>query len=684
VKTLLFALALAAALSAAPLVMPGGQARTASAQRDSGQDAKPIACPPSVGSGRLPGRSTAAMRQDGAGVVIESGHDETGLTGWLEMRALSTGADGGIAIGAAPLWEAGAVLAGHTAPRERKLYTMLRNADGSTASVPFTWDQLGAEERAWLDRAPSAESPDGLGEARVAFLRGERDREVGQPGGIFRRRDGILGDAVHGMPLLVGAPSPSVQGPGYAAFHDLFKSRGETVYLGTNDGMLHAFDARDGTELFAYVPNALIPALNQLCDPEYRHRPYVDASAGEAEALLNGKWRSVLVSGMGMGASGVFALDVSDPAVFDGGQRALWEFTERDDPAIGHVSAAPQVAKIKVALKAGVPEYRYFALMPGGAALFLLALDKPPTEPWRRNLNYYKLPAAATGTVNALGQPALVTATDGSVRFAYAGDSQGTLWRFDFSGKPPFSSDSLFEARDEAGLRQSVTHAPRVAFAPGGGYLVLFGTGTVIEDREPPAANLAPQSFYALRDSAARPPVPVNGRADLVKRTFLGAAPYTIKGDEFDYAGPGAKKGWYFDFPNARSEGERLAATPLLAAGTVIVSTIAPGADPCAAATTRTYVLDVLTGFALPGDRVSGQPLKTATGALPLMLELGAFTGSRSATGGAGAIRKIGIVHLQGEGAAPEVQQVDVTLPARRISWREVANWQELHDAVKK
>ncbi|HEU4375636.1 MAG TPA: PilC/PilY family type IV pilus protein, partial [Telluria sp.] len=460
-RALLLALVLAAAL----VMSRGSPGQQAGASAPAGSE-----------PGSCRSRSAAVMRQGGA-AVMESGAADDASAGRLALRALSVGADGAVAIGDMPLWEAGAVLTGdpsverapRPAPSERKLYTLVRNADGSTANVSFAWSELGTAERAALDVAPSGAAPDGLGESRLAYLRGERTREAGQPGGMFRRRTSILGDVTHSIPLLVGAPSPSVQGPGYDDFHARFKSRSEAVYLGANDGMMHAFDARDGAELFAYVPNALIPVLNRLCDPEYRPRPYVDASAGEADALLAGKWRSVLVSGMGGGARGVFALDVSDPAAFEGGQRALWEFTERDDPAIGYVSAAPQVAKIQVAVKAGVPQHRYFALVPSGA-LFLLALDKPPSERWKKNVNYYKLPAA--GGADQLGQPALVSATDGSVLFAYAGDSQGLLRRFDFSGKPPFSSDLLFEARDEAGQRQPVIHAPRVVFAPGGGYLV--------------------------------------------------------------------------------------------------------------------------------------------------------------------------------------------------------------------
>ncbi|NDP43536.1 MAG: pilus assembly protein PilY, partial [Aromatoleum sp.] len=598
-KAFLFSLAIASAITA-PRLAAGDHYQ------------KPAACRSSLvahaaGAGQKPGRSTIAMRQGGTGVLIESSYEEAGWSGRLELRVLSVGANGAIAIGETPQWEAGAVLAGdpatarppRPAPQDRKIFTLVRKADGATATVPFTWDNLGSEERAWLDSAPS-------GESRIAFLRGDRARETGQPDGVFRARSGILGDAIHSTPLLVGAPSPSVQGPGYDSFYARYKSRTEAIYLGANDGMLHAFDARDGAELFAYVPNALLPFISQLSDPHYRHRTFVDASAGQAEALLNGQWRSVLVSGMGMGARGVFALDVSDPAAFDAGQRALWEFTERDDPAIGHVGVAPLVAKIKVA----PAQFRYFAIVPSdaqaadaGSALFLLSLDKPPNERWQKEVNYFKL--SVPGRANALGQPALVIAADGSVRFAYAGDSNGTLWRFDFSAKPPFSAKPLFEARDEAGRRQPITLAPRAVFAPGGGYLVLFGTGKSIEEGDAQPADFSPQSFYAVLDTAASPLVPVRGRSELARRTLSGGTGYTIKGDEFDYAGAGAKKGWYFDFPNARSDGERLAAPPVLASGTVLASSIAPGADACAAPSTRTYVIDALTGLA---NGVTGQP----------------------------------------------------------------------------
>jgi type IV pilus assembly protein PilY1 len=663
------------------------------------------------GPGWQPARQLAALDR-GAGFLVESSYAQDGWRGRLEQRALATGIGGALSIGATPIWEAGALLTGdpanalpaHPAPQERKIYTLVRRPGVSDSSAVFEWSSLGSEERAWLDLAPSSGAADGLGEARVAWMRGDRTREAGQPDGVFRRRASLLGDTIRSTPLLVRAPSATMRGPGYAAFHARYKERASAIYLGANDGMLHAFDARDGTELFAYIPRALLPALNLLTDPAYVHRAWVDASAGQGEASIGGQWRSVLVSGMGMGARGVFALDVTDPAAFGAGMGALWEFTEQDDPAIGHVGTAPLIARLKVAVTGGAAQYRDFALVasginnygqdaahadPGGA-LFLLALDKPASARWKEGDNYYRLaaPASDPALANALAAPSIVTAADGSARYAYAGDLQGTLWRFDFTGKPPFSSAALFEARDAGGRRQPITQPARVVFAPGGGYLVLFGTGKLIEESDLLPAGFTSQSFYAVRDSGASPPVKVKGRAELERRILSGQAGFTLDGAEFDYTGPDAKKGWYFDFPRP-GDGERLAAAPVLASGAVLVNTIVPGSDPCAPSP-RTYVLDALAGLAFKADgkpasgALAGEQGRPAAGALPIVLEMGVVTGPRGATGGTRATRKIGIVHLQGKAGAADVRQVEVSLPARRISWREVANWQELHDAAKK
>lgn len=633
----------------------------------------------------------------GAGYLFQPDHDPSNWSGSLKKFAVVQDAAGQIKIGAL-LWDAGALLTSMQAT-QRHIYTLGPNPDHagarSQATVPFTWAMLAPQQRAALDLAPGTSLLDALGQRRLDFLRGDRSLEIGQPGGIFRRRASVLGDAIHGAPLLVGAPSPGIVGAHYADFFERHAQRSAVVYLGANDGMLHAFDAASGRELFAYVPNLVLPSLNQLSSPHYLHRPYVDGAINAAEALLDGQWKTVLVAGLGGGARGVLALDVSVPDRFDQGRGALWEFGTADDAAIGHVVAAPLIAKFRIAAPSGAASHRYFAVLAGGLeragqggdALFLLALDKPASARWRSGVNYVKLtpPPVAAGSSAALGPPALAAGVDGAVRYAYAGDMQGNLWRFDFSGKTPLSTaphaQRLFVARDAAGMRQPITQAPNVVFAPGGGYLVLFGTGKLNEASDNDPANFKPQSFYAIHDAGNPVASVVQGRAALAERT-LGV----------DAAGPReTQQGWYLDFPDASSSGkrsgERSVSRALLAGGKVVFNTVLPGSAPCTATRVRTYVIDALTGLA---ERVAHSGALTGYGVAaqaPLLLEMARSVGPREA-GGRALVRQrytvLNVDNATGTGATAAVSVVSHPALARRVGWREIANWPELHQATKK
>ncbi|MGZ9044461.1 MAG: pilus assembly protein [Telluria sp.] len=659
----------------------------------SGADPRAIA--PAVrqllAAGRYPHGEIPAQAVAGRSYVVQASYDRANSSGTLRRYGLSAGT---AASSTAPDWDAAQAM---PAAEERKIYTLAD--DGTT--VEFRHDAL-----------PETE---GLDKDTVDYLRGARTREIGQPNGVFRRRTGILGDIVHSVPMLVGAPSASVQAADYAKFYAAASKRRSAVYVGANDGMLHAFDADTGAEMFAYVPNALLPALHELTRPGYIHRAYVDGSPGHGEALVNGKWRTVLVSGMGTGARGVFALDITDPSHFGSGLGALWEFTERDDPSIGHVRSAPQIAKFQVGTKSGQPVFRHFAVVASGfnnyeakasadaarGALFLLSLDKPTGDPWELDVNYYKLvtPISDAGKANALAPPGFALSANGSVRYAYAGDLQGNLWRFDFSGKPsswqkavgPGNKNApLFVARDAAGRRQPISHAPRVVYAPGSGYIVLFGTGSFIENADADPASFGPQSFYGIRDSTRKPAVLVAGRDDLVQRVLAGQGPYTVTGEALLFEGANARKGWYFDYPNARQQGERAAATPLLASGTLIADTLSPGTDACKAPTVRTYVVDAVSGLAYTtdGNAASGQQtgdiVRSEVYLSALMLDLGMVADTREPTGGAMATRTVGIVRMGVRGKLEAPLQVKVKVPTRRVSWREVANWQELHEKARR
>jgi type IV pilus assembly protein PilY1 len=501
-----------------------------------------------------------------------------------------------------------------------------------------------------------------------------------------------MGDAIHAVPLLVGAPSPGIPGPQYAAFFALHAQRPAVIYLGANDGMLHAFDALGGRELFAYVPNLLLPVLNQLSSPNYRHRPYVDGAAHAAEAILDGEWKTVLVAGLGGGAPGVFALDISAPDQFDQGAGALWEFGSLDDAAIGHLVDAPLIARFKTVVQRGKVSERDFAVLSGGldrpgrGALFLLALDKPLSARWRRGTDYYKLAPPASDAVlgAALGPPALTFDADGAVRTAYAGDSQGNLWRFDFSGKSLASAavQLLFVARDADGVRQPITQRPNVVFASGGGYLVLFGTGQLNQAADNDPASFKPQSFYAIRDPVdqlqklqkSREPdqAMVSGRAALASRT-----PGADIGSATDLSD--ASAGWYLDF--SASSGERSINGASLAGGKVFFTTVLPGSAPCTVAATRSYAIDALTGLAKAGAIVISTRPVPLHGA-PVVLKTATEIGPRSATGRV-LLRQSHTVFDRGNAGIGQTV-TSAAMPVQRLSWREIANWPELHQAAKK
>jgi len=585
--------------------------------------------------------ASSASTADG-GDLYQTSMDIADWGGHFSRYLLPTAVGGA----SARVWDAGAILTGVDGgppappPDRRQLYTAIVQADGGLATVPFQWGALSPAQQALLDL------DDHAGEQRLAYLRGDRTLE----GTRFRRRSSVLGDAVHSTPV----------------YH------GGAVYLGANDGMLHAFEASSGVELFAYLPDALIAQLAQLTDPAYVHRAYVDGPASIGQVRIDGATRTVLLSAMGGGAPGVFALDVTDPAHFADGPGALWEFTSRDDPMMGNVTTLPQIAKLR--LRRDV--YRYFAIVASGfngadgqAALFLLALDKPRGEGWRLNSNYYRIKTSEAG---ALSAPVLLNDSDDALRYAYAGDLLGNLWRFDFSGGAPWAKaigTPMFVARDAAGHRQPITQAPLLAYANLRGYMVMFGTGSLIERAD--RASTAVQSYYAIIDSLQTPPDVIAGRHQLTQR-FLDGSDGRIS--------PGSK-GWYIDFAQP---GERSVYTGVLADEAVLFNTVLPGADPCSVTRSRSYALNAVSGLPDDGGVLAFGPVLLPDYASAPMLMLQSVTHSEpDAIGRIRQEKAYAVVQIAGAGAVRMSGGLKSTRRAGRLSWREIVNWRELHEAAK-
>lgn len=180
-----------------------------------------------------------------------------------------------------------------------------RKDDGT--SIPFAWANLSAAQKGLIDSANAGNASSNI----LDFLRGVRSQEI-QQGGTLRHRNSALGDIMHSRPYYVkdGGASP-------------------TVFVGANDGMLHAFNALTGDERWAYVPSMLIPKLKALASTSYAHDYYVDGSMA-ISTLADGT--RLLTGALGGGGKGLYALDITGtriaPASESGAaSNILWEIT---------------------------------------------------------------------------------------------------------------------------------------------------------------------------------------------------------------------------------------------------------------------------------------------------------------------------------------------------------------------
>ena len=116
------------------------------------------------------------------------------------------------------------------------------------------------------------------------------------------------------------------------------------------------------------------------------------------------------------------------------------------------------------------------------------------------------------------------------------------------------------------------------------------------------------------------------------------------------------------------------------------------GRDSCAKPATRLYVLDVLSGFAADGAGLvqagaqTGRLFDGLARAPPLALELNSTVGAVTAAGRAEGRKELAVLQpgLPATASGAVLKVVSAPLPARRLSWRVVANWRELHEAAKK
>lgn len=522
------------------------------------------------------------------------------------------------------LWDASKLM---PTPAARNIFTWNPDASPSPTGIDFFWGVLSTAQQLALNTKPDGITVDTLGEERLNWIRGDGSNELAN-GGVFRSRhvrDGqriYLGDIVNSDPIFVGTPDfrYGVLTEGQAGVYDTFltsiENRSEAIYIGANDGMLHAFDADTGVEMFAYIPSILFDKLSALPAPTYaddtngNHQYYVDTTARAGDAFFSSTWHTVLVGGLGAGGRAIFALDITDPDTFDETD-IMWEFTPaQDDDAgdLGYTIGQPTIARL--ANDKWVAMFGNGYASPNGDAI-LYILDLETGAIIEKITVDNDVDDDGTVAINN-GLSSVIPIDVNSDRitdYVYAGDLKGNMWKFDLTSTTSSQWDvawtqgqdsyPLFTASGPSSEVQPITHRPQVGFGPGGegGYMVYFGTGKYFEttDNDIPTspAVFDVQSFYGIHDSERTTDNAVPTRSNLVEQTILFEGAVNVQAgtpvdanirvvsdNTVDYS---SKEGWYIDLvsPVEDKQGERVVSNPLLRSNRIIFTTLIPTESPC-------------------------------------------------------------------------------------------------------
>ncbi|HEX5475753.1 MAG TPA: hypothetical protein VFX12_13920 [Vicinamibacterales bacterium] len=190
-------------------------------------------------------------------------------------------------------------------PDTRNIYTYIPDGSGGGSMVAFT-----AANAATI--APALNLPSTISASTlIGFIRS-------QP----------LGAIIGSTPAVMDPPSldpPPDDDYGRTDASDTFAGdhadRRTLIFVGANDGMMHAFDARTGYEVWAFIPYNLLPKLQTLYDgqPVDTYEYFVDSSPKVAEVKTDPtnadpakRWHSLLLFGQGPGGLFYQCFDVTE------------------------------------------------------------------------------------------------------------------------------------------------------------------------------------------------------------------------------------------------------------------------------------------------------------------------------------------------------------------------------------
>jgi type IV pilus assembly protein PilY1 len=633
----------------------------------------------------------------GDNYVFSSTFVSAAWTGELVRRQISLSSG---SVSSTVDWAAAALLDAKAEAGTRTIYTY-DPSDIADRLKSFEWDSLTTAEQGYFSKTyvksgsnpltqfcttgtmclSDAAQDDAAGANLVAFLRGSRVHEdtAADPSRYYRQRKHVLGDIVGSEAVYVKRPIYNYADSGYAAYKSAKASRPATVYVGANDGMLHAFDADSGEERWAYVPSEVMPRLYKLADKAYRtsHQFYVDSSPVIADVYFGGQWHTVLVGGLGKGGRGYYALDVTDPTA----PKALWEFSHdtakgtgyTTDANLGYTYGKASIGKLRDGTWTVIVPSGYNNVSPGTGRGYLFVLNAQ-TGALVRTIDTGE---GSTGTPSGLAHISSWADSpeiDNTTARVYGGDLLGNVWRFDVNneiGDSGYDAEKLATLLSSTGSVQPVTARPELGTVLGHP-VVFVGTGRYLGVSD--FADSSGQSIYAIKDKLTGTGYgsPRDLTGSFVRQTLTDQkcpADSTVcePGQDVRLGSSNAmsfatQDGWYVDLPKSS---ERANTDPRLVLGTLVFTTNVIASSACTAeGSSYVNYFDYKTGGAVT----------TAAGVVSVFL--GNNVASSPAIFSTGS-KKGGVVSTSG-GDLEELKPPFNNLNGgtRRLSWRELATQQ--------
>lgn len=581
-----------------------------------------------------PAVSSSRLSTDGYKYVAK--FDPSQYSGSLEGYQLSSAGT----FPNTPSWDAGQKLVA-TAPSSRQVITN----DGTTGVALATGTTFSTDFSNALRGTGAGALTATQANELIDYLRGDRSRE--KPAGIWRTRSvsTILGPIVNSSPWLQLRPSAKRIGtlpantPTYASFAEAQKARIRPLWVGSNDGMLHAFHSggsNAGEPILSYLPSPLVGRARALAQDMTSIQAGMDGSPFTGDVLLgtggaSSSWKTYLFSSLGRGGRAVFALDVTNPSALTQSNAASifeWMFSSDDDADLGYVLGNPQVhpqsnqASQIVRMNNG----KFALLVPNGVGsangrsfVYVLFVDGPSGSngAWTPGTDYVKLATDTTNGGGMMGINWVDLDGNGTADVIYGTDLQGRLWKFDVRGAGTSSWASafvsgtqalpMFEARDSLGLLP-ISVPPTISFTPFGGVMLAFGTGKSIASDDFPDSTRT-QRFYSIYDKANWGTTsPINSNlSTMLQRTVVrmsdGSVYVSVGATAFN---KDTHSGWYFNFPPLASGSTVNSEMVLFPIESNFGELFFTAVRPSVASADKCYALPDSTQFVL--DPVSGTP----------------------------------------------------------------------------